>query len=293
MNALVLIAHGTVDRLEDLPAFLANIRHGHAASDAIVQEVRRRYEAIGGRSPLNAITRSLAAKVETALGVRTRMASRLWHPYPKDVIAALAAEGVTRVAVVPLAQHSAPVYAAAMNQAGAAFGLEVNCAPNWGRTPSLIEAFAALARESLADLPRDTTRLVLTAHSLPTAVIKSGDPYADEVAASAELVVARLGRSAPRHVICYQSQGIGGGSEWLGPDLAATLDALAEGGATHVVVAPIGFLADHVEILYDLDIEARARAKDRGMAFRRTRSLNDSDEMVRAVVEVARPLLRQ
>jgi ferrochelatase len=292
MNALVLIAHGTVDRLDDLPAFLANIRRGQPAPEEIAREVRRRYEAIGGRSPLNDVTRSLAAKVEAALGTTTRMASRLWDPYPKEVLASLAAEGVTRVAVVPLAQHSAGVYGAAVKQAAALLGLEVVCAPNWGRTPALLDAFAAATREALADLPRDATRLVLTAHSLPTFVIKGGDPYAEEVAASAELVVERLGAGAPKHVVCYQSQGMGGAAEWLGPDLQTTLDRIAEEGAKHVVVAPIGFLADHVEILYDLDIEARAWATSRGMTLRRTRSLNDSDAMVRAIIDVARPLLR-
>jgi ferrochelatase len=292
MKAIVLVAHGTVERLEELPAFLANIRRGHPAPEEVVREVRRRYEAIGGRSPLNDLTRSLANKLEAALGVKTRMANRLWDPYPKEVLARLAAEGVRRVCVVPLAQHSAAVYGAAVREAAAPLGLEVVCAPNWGRSEALVDAFATAAREALADLPREATRLVLTAHSLPLAVIKAGDAYADEVRASADLVLERLGPSAPEHALCYQSQGMGGG-EWLGPDLFATLDAIARGGARHVVVAPIGFLTDHVEILYDLDIEARAKAAERGLELRRARSLNDSDALVRALVEVARPLLAE
>jgi ferrochelatase len=290
MNAVVLIAHGTVERLDDLPAFLANIRRGQPAPDAMVRELRARYERIGGRSPLNDITARLAEKVEAALGVKTRVAMRLWEPYPTEVLARLAEEGVTRVCVVPLAQHSAAVYGAAVREAAAPLGIAVACAPNWGRSNPLVEAFAAAARAALAGLAPDATRLVMTAHSLPLVVIRRGDPYAEEVQASAELVAARLGPNAPKHLVCYQSQGMGGG-EWLGPDLASTLDAVKRDGAEHVVVAPIGFLADHVEILYDLDIEARAWARERGLDFRRTASLNDSEAMVNAVTAVARPLL--
>src|SRR5262245_46569822 len=162
MNAVVLIAHGTVERLDDLPHFLANIRRGRAAPDEIVREVRRRYEAIGGRSPLNDIKRRLAEKVEASPGVKTRMAMRLWEPYPNEVLASLAAEGVTRVCVVPLAQHSAAVYGAAVKEAAAPLGLEVACAPNWGRSPALADAFAQTVKDALGDLPAERTRLVMT-----------------------------------------------------------------------------------------------------------------------------------
>jgi ferrochelatase len=303
VEAVLLVAHGTVERLDDLPAFLANIRRGRPAPDEVVREVRRRYEAIGGRSPLLDVTRSLAAKVERALAVPTRVAMRLWEPYPKEVLAELATIGVKRVCVVPLAQHSAAVYGAAVVEAARPFGFEVSCAANWGRTPALIDAFAGAAKDAIDRVPapeRSLARVVLSAHSLPTSIIAAGDPYEDEVRAAAELVAARLGPDAPPHVVCFQSQGMSPpgarGLEpatpgWLGPDLRATFERIANEGARHVIVAPIGFLADHVEILYDLDIEARAWAKELGMTFARTRSLNDSDELARAVIEVARPLL--
>lgn len=297
--AVVLIAHGTVASLDDLPEFLTNIRRGAPAPPALVAEVRRRYEAIGGGSPLLDITRRLAAKVEGALGVPTRPAMRLFHPYPKDVIRDLVAGGARRIIGIPLAQHSAAIYGAAV-RAGAAEvdpSLEVACAPNWGRTPALTRAFADVVLEALAEVPAsERTAIVYTAHSLPVAVIEAGDPYEAELRASAADVAALVGartteRAPIEHRVAFQSEAIGATIPWLGPGLQGTLEDLARGGVRHVVLAPIGFLADHVEILYDLDVEANAWARDLGIVAHRTASLNDSSALVDAIVEVAGGLL--
>jgi ferrochelatase len=306
-KAVLLIGHGTVERLDDLPAFLANIRRGHAAPTELVAEVRRRYEAIGGKSPLTELSRSLARKVEGLLRVPVRLAMRLWEPYPEAVLRELAAEGDLRVAVVPLAQHSAHVYAAAVRagaeKVAAETGrrIDVAAAPNWGNESGLLDAYAALLEASIAELARpDEARVVMTAHSLPVAVLRGGDPYEREMRASADAVGARIRASRPKlrpHVVAFQSQGMGTGAdgkpmEWLGPELRPALEAIARDGAKDVVVAPIGFLADHVEILYDLDIEAQAWAKELGVHLHRTRSLNDSDALARVVADVAAPLLQ-
>ncbi|MCW5834571.1 MAG: ferrochelatase [Labilithrix sp.] len=300
-TAVVLVAHGTVESLDDLPEFLANIRRGQAAPPELVAEVRRRYEAIGGRSPLLDVTREVAAKLEAKLGLPTRVAMRLFHPYPKDVLAELAAEGIRRVVTVPLAQHSAGVYGSAVQAAANAVDptLEVLAAPNWGRTPELTRAFAASVVGALARVPRGEaarTALVLTAHSLPISVVRAGDPYADEFRASVEDIVAevraRAGGAFAEHAVAFQSQGIGTGVEWLGPDLRATLEALSARGVAHVVVAPVGFLADHVEILYDLDIEAKAWCEgELGIVLYRSASLNAGDGIVDALAAVTRDVL--
>lgn len=298
-TAVVLIAHGTVESLDDLPEFLANIRRGHSAPPELVAEVRRRYEAIGGRSPLNDITREVASKLEARLGLPTRIANRLFHPYPKDVIAKLAASGIRRIVTVPLAQHSAAVYAAAMTAAAKEVdpSIEVLCAPNWGRTPELTRAFADAVRRALEQVPAgeaDRTALVLTAHSLPLAIVKAGDPYEAEVRASAEDVAATVradGGAFSESVVAFQSQGIGSGTAWLGPDLRETLEALARRGKKHVVLAPIGFLADHVEILYDLDIEAKAWAGDFGTMLYRSASLNAGMGLIDALAAVTQNVL--
>ncbi|HVH44936.1 MAG TPA: ferrochelatase [Labilithrix sp.] len=300
-TAVVLIAHGTVESLDDLPEFLTNIRRGHAAPDELVREVRRRYEAIGGRSPLLDITREVARKLEKKLGMPTRVAMRLFHPYPKDVIADLAHEGIRRIVTVPLAQHSAAVYGSAMKAAAAEIdpSLQVLCAKNWGRTPELTRAFADSVVAALARVPQgeaERTAVIFTAHSLPLGIIQAGDPYEKELRASAEAVAAevraRAGTAFSEHLVAFQSQGIGSGIEWLGPDLRSTVEDLARRGKRHVVIAPIGFLADHVEILYDLDIEAKAWGEgELGIVLYRSASLNAGDGLVDALAIVARDVL--
>jgi protoporphyrin/coproporphyrin ferrochelatase len=304
-EAALLVAHGTVDDLSELPEFAARIRRGHAAPPELVAELRRRYEAIGGQSPLNAINRRLASRLENVIGVPVRVANRLALPFVKDVLGELARSGVERVVAVPLAQYSAHVYADAVNEAVEELArgdsrIAAFCVPSWSQEPGLIEAYATAISESLAAIdPSAQTTLVLTAHSLPLAAIRAGDPYEREVRAAAAKIgerVATAGARALRQAVVFQSQGMSTGPggkpvEWLGPDLLTAIDECRARGDGHVVFAPIGFLADHVEILYDLDIEALRWVEERGMKFHRTRSLNDSDPLVRVLAGLATPLL--
>jgi ferrochelatase len=287
-TAVLLVSHGTVDDLDDLTAFVTNVRRGHVPGAELVAELRRRYEAIGGRSPLNDVSARLAAKLERVLGVRVAWAGRLWKPYVRDALASLAREGVRRVVVVPLAQHSVHVYAEDARRAAEGTGLELVCAPSWGAAPRLHDAFARRIRDVLGDPARTT--VIMTAHSLPRAVIARGDPYEREVRASAAAVAGRLAAGV-RSVVAFQSQGLGATDEWLGPDLRTAIDEAAERGDRRIVFAPIGFLADHVEILYDLDVEAAGMARERGLEPVRARSLNDDDDLVGVLADVARPLL--
>jgi ferrochelatase len=302
-SAIVLTAHGTVENLDDLAPFITNIRRGHAAPAEVVAEVRRRYEAIGGQSPLLAASRELAKKVESRTNVPTRIAMRLWHPYPKDVLAALAKENVTQVAVVPLAQFSAVIYGEAVSRAAtdlAATGapkINVRCVDNWGTNDGLVTAQAKRVQntiDAIASKDRKNSLIVFSAHSLPKFIIDHGDSYEKDFRASVDAIVARL-VDAPPHVICFQSQGLSAPGErhveWLGPNLEQTLDDAKARGVRHVVFAPIGFLADHVEILYDLDIEARAWAAARGIATSRIESLNASDDFADVIASLAAGLL--
>ena len=295
-TAVVLFSHGTVENLDDLHGFVTNIRRGRPPPKEVVDELRHRYQAIGGHSPLGDITRELARLVEARLGLPTRVAMRMWHPYPEEVLAQLAAEGIERVVVVPLAQHSTAAYAEAMERAAGhvsaekAKPLEVRCAKNWGASPDLTAAFADSIGEAWNALSEDVrakATVVMTAHSVPMSVIQAGDPYEREVRKSAEAIGHALG--VP-YEVAFQSQGMGGG-EWLGPDLPSTLDALAGRGQKHVLFAAIGFLSDHVEVLYDLDIEAAALGKARGLTTSRAASLNVASRFVDAVVGVAKELL--
>lgn len=321
-TAIVLIAHGTISSLDDLPEFLANIRRGRAAPPGLVREMRRRYEAIGGRSPLLDITLEVAKKLEEEVDLPTRVAMRLFHPYPKDVIAKLVADGIRRIVTIPLAQYSAGVYGRAVEAAAREIDpeLEVISAKNWGRTPELTQAFADAIEGALARLPTgevERSALLFTAHSLPLSVVQGGDPYEKDFRASVEDVVAELrtrGAHFGEHLVAFQSQGVSPKAsadhekpsvspkasaeeenheiEWLGPDLRTSLDDLQKRGHKHVILAPIGFLADHVEILYDLDIEAKAWCEEElGMAFYRSSSLNAGDGLVSALARVAHDVM--
>jgi len=330
-DGILLVAHGTVDDLEDLPDFVARIRRGHPAPPELLAELRRRYERIGG-SPLNAINRRLAARVAERSGRPTQVANRLAKPFVKDVLAEmvaagvtrvgnrlaspfvkdalaeLGAAGVTRVAAVPLAQYSAHVYAEATREAAAALAtesgakLDVIAAGCWADEEELLAEYVGSIETAVAALPdRKRTTVVLSAHSLPVAAVRAGDPYERDVRATADAITVRLasraGEPPPRTVVTFQSQGMTGTGpggkpvEWLGPDLAVTIEACRARGDTDVVFAPIGFLADHVEVLYDLDVEAKQWVEKAGMCYHRTRLPNDGEAIVQAITHVARRLL--
>lgn len=299
-TAVVLVGHGTVEDLDDLPTFLSNIRQGHAAPAELVAEVRRKYEAIGGRSPLLDISRELAGKLEGVMRMPVRVASRLFDPYPGAVLSRLASEGARRVCVVPLAQHSAHVYRDAMVAArdelasGGGPRLSLACAANWGGRADLADVYTARIRELLG-AALAATRVIFTAHSLPMFVLQAGDPYEREVGTAAVNITRNLGLLGGEHAVAFQSQGAPSRRpvEWLGPDLRSALEAARHAGKTRVILSPIGFLADHVEILHDLDIEARGWATELGLDFRRARSPNADDDIVQVIRGVAEDLLER
>ena len=298
--AVLLAAHGTVDDLDDLAGFVQNVRRGRPAEAAVVSELRRRYEAIGGTSPLNATNALLANKLEKRLGVRVAWANRLWRPYVRDVIADLGRQGTTRVALLPLAQYSTHVYEKDARAAAEPAGIELACATNWGSDPALCAAFAERIAGALAGIgDLSGTTVVMTAHSLPKAVVERGDPYEDDVRRSTDAIAAAVRRLAGRDVRCvvaYQSQALGTAQEgastgWLGPSIRTVLDDLHARTGRGVVFAPVGFLADNVEILYDLDIEACQMARERDLFYLRARSLNADDDLVGVLAALARPLI--
>ncbi len=300
-KGVLLLTHGTVDSLAELPSFLTKIRRGHAPPPNLVDDVRRRYEAIGGRSPLHEITARLAERVATKLELPTRFAARFSEPSVDGALAALLTEGVTRVALVPLAQFSSAIYCGHAVERAAELGVRgVEFVPvaNWGAHDRLHDAFVRRGRAALASIggAARTARLLVTAHALPVRVIRGGDPYEREFRAAAERYICALAADVGSSRIAFQSQGQSAAADgrpvdWLGPDLASVIGEARAGGITKLVVAPIGFLADHVEILYDIDIEAARLAREGGMNLVRTASLNDDDDFVDLVAELARNAL--
>lgn len=280
-RAVLLTGHGTIRELGDIPGFLQSIRRGSPAPEALVHEMQHRYEAIGGSSPLNDICHALAARLSAELGMPVRFASRLWHPYVADVLAELQAEGVTEVVTLALAQFSAHVYHAHVREKAEALGIAVREVPNWGAETALLDAFAQ--RVKAIGLGADDY-VVLSAHSLPQMVVDAGDKYPDLVRQAAEGVAVRAGLG-DNWSLYYQSQGASAGPGgrpmvWIGPDLQAAIAEAQGRGAKRVVFAPIGFLADHVEVLYDLDVEARKWVETAGMRYARMHSLNADADLV-------------
>lgn len=282
-DAILLTAHGTVENLDEMPEFLRRIRHGRPAPAELVAELQRRYAAIGG-SPLLCLTGDQARLLAEAAALPVFVGMRLSRPELSEALQQAHAAGVTRLAVLPLAPFSVHVYAAAAQRARDELGLplELVTAQPFGQAEEFVMAQADLIRPALG--APDSESLFLTAHSLPCKVIQAGDPYAEQVAASAAAIARRLGRA---HELVYQSQGADGG-DWLGPDLQSALRAAQARGRKRVVVAPVGFVSDHVETLYDLDIEARGWARELGLEFVRIPALNTSRSLISALAAVAR-----
>ncbi len=285
-----------MSRSADIPAFLANIRRGRPPSEEVTREVTHRFELIGG-SPLMAHTQDQASGLSARLGIPVKVAGRLWEPYPKDVVHGLYLEGVRRLVSLPLAPQSVDIYNQVVKEVAAGYGdLELACAPAWGNERALIDAFVETIDDALSAIdfssnPRAQTAIVLSAHSLPKRIVDAGDPYERQFREMAALVTQQIeGRGHPVRV-AFQSQGMTG-DEWLGPDLPSTFRDLSASGIEAVVVAPIGFVAEHVETLYDLDIEAPKIALASGLLrFSRTRAVNARPRFIDALETVARRAL--
>ena len=283
--------------LHDLPQYLAAVRGGREPSPELVKEFRRRYELIGG-SPLIAITRAQAAAVGERLradghDAAATVGMRFSAPTVRDGMRELIDLGCETVsAIVMSPQYSGLLmdgYGNAVDAAVAELGPiapRVQLAPAWYREPGFIAAVAERVRDGVASLPNGAP-VLLTAHSLPRRVADAEPGYLDQLRETAEAVAAAAGLPDDRWHFCWQSAGHEPG-EWMKPDFADLLPELRDGGHTAVLVAPIQFLADHLEILYDIDIGARQQAEAAGMAFARIESLNVSPTFIGALAQIAR-----
>lgn len=295
---VLLMTYGSpADDLHDLPEYLAAVRGGREAPDELVTEFRRRYRVIGG-SPLIPITLLQADAVQDRLrgeGVDAvaTVGMRFSSPTVLDGLTALADAGCATVtAIIMSPQYSGLLmggYQRALDEARAALGAgapAVQLAPAWYRERGFIDAVAERIRDGLTTLP-DQPPVLLTAHSLPRRVADQEPAYLDQLRETAELIADASGLDAGRWHFCWQSAGHEPG-EWMKPDFADLVPRLRSEGHAAVLVAPIQFLADHLEILYDVDVGARAQAEEAGMAFARIESLNTSPTFIGALARIAR-----
>jgi ferrochelatase len=295
-TAVLLLAHGTPDSIEEIPAYLANVTSGRPLPPAVVTEIQHRYSLIG-HSPLTEITLQQAAHIAEELGLPTYVGMRNWKPYIRETVLQMAADGVTQALAICLAPHnsrtSVGLYRRAVIGETGKLPFTVDFVPEWHSEPLLIRAFSEKLRDgwSRACLEANAPVPVLfTAHSVPVRTIEAGDDYERQTRETASLVAASVPEIAGHWRFAFQSQGMSGG-EWLGPTVESVIEELAAAGHKHLFVQPIGFVCDHVEVLYDVDIAFKNFAATRGVVLTRAESLNDSVLFARAVAQLARTRL--
>ena len=296
-TAVLLLAHGSPDRPEDVPEFLRHVTGGRPLPPAAVEEIQRRYARIG-RSPLTEITVRQAALLARELELPVYAGMRNWRPFIADALQQMSADGVRRVVALCLAPQnsrtSVGLYRqAAMNSGGPSFE-SFEFVESWHDHPLLIRAFAERLesgwKRACAELGARMP-ILFTAHSVPSRTILEGDPYEDQARQTAALVSMALPTlTVDDWSFAFQSQGISGGP-WLGPTVEDTIRELRNKGHRGVFLQPIGFLCDHVEVLYDIDVAFREFAARQGMILWRAGSLNDSLTLIAALADVVRSRL--
>jgi ferrochelatase len=314
-QAVLLLAHGTPETVEQIPEYLRNVTSGRPLPQAVIEEIQHRYSLIG-HSPLTEITMEQARLVQVELAAGGHLVSvyvgmRNWRPYIPDVVRQMRADGVEEAAVICMAPQNSRTSVGLYRRAveAEAGGLRIDFTPEWAQHPLLAEAFAERLRPALSKLGAEVRAplpVLFTAHSVPCRTIQTpaagegqprlwpgeaADPYAEDAKRTASLVAA-LVPEIPQWWFAFQSQGASGGP-WIGPTVESTLDAIAAEGVKALVLQPIGFLCDHVEILFDVDRLFREYAAGLGVRLERPESLNDSVPLARAVADLARAGLKR
>lgn len=296
---VLVMAYGGPASLDEIPGYLADIRAGRTTSRAILEEITANYRAIGGRSPLpektDAQIRALAARFDPEQ-VRFYPGMRHWSPWIEDAVSQMADDGIERAVSLVLAPHysreSIAKYQAriAQGEAHRHVRLDWRHVESYHDEPALIEALASRVTEGLSRWPvgeRESVHVVFSAHALPARILKEGDPYQDQLWETARLVAEAAGVPDDRRSWAYQSAGRTP-EPWLGPAYEDHLEALAAQGVKNVVAVAVGFVSDHVEILFDLDIKAQEKARELGIRLERPAALNDDPRFIDALEAVVR-----
>jgi protoporphyrin/coproporphyrin ferrochelatase len=285
------MAYGTPATPDDVEAYYTHVRRGRPPNAEQLADLRRRYDAIGGTSPLLARTQEQAACIQATLGDGYLVELGMKHaaPFIEDGVVALVKAGVLHIVGLVLAPHysvlSVGEYAKRAQETAADAGVVFTMVRSWHLADGYLDLLARSVGAEVAGLGVEPTEVVFTAHSLPTRILDMGDPYPEQLAETAAAVAARAG--VERWSVGWQSAGRTP-EPWIGPDILAVLPALKEAGAAGVVVCAAGFVSDHLEVLYDLDVEARAAAAGIGLAFTRTPSPNADPAFCATVADVIR-----
>jgi ferrochelatase len=309
-QAVLLLAHGTPETVEQIPEYLRNVVSGRPMPQSVIEEIQHRYSLIG-KSPLTEITMEQARLVgqelaATGEAVPVYVGMRNWRPYIPDVVKQMRADGIEEAAVVCLAPQNSRTSVGLYRRAveAEAAGMRIDFTAGWADHPLLAEAFAERLRPALGVLTAEVgtpVPVLFTAHSVPSRTVQAqaadegqqrmwpgngADPYAEDAKLTAEMVAERVPEIS-RWWFAFQSQGASGGP-WIGPTVEETLDSIAAEGVKAVILQPIGFLCDHVEILFDVDRMFREHALKLGLRLERPESLNDSPTLAKAVADLGR-----
>lgn len=290
---VLLMAYGTPRSQEEILPYYTDIRRGRAPTPELLAELTARYDAIGGISPLAQRTESQRDELQRQLDAiepnrySVRLGLKHAHPMIEEAVEDFARDGFTELVALVLAPHyssySIGQYVGRAREAATPHGITVSGIDSWATEPAFVDFLARDMKARLDSMTADT-RVLFTAHSLPQRIIDGGDPYPNELRATAEAVASQVGlREGDQWSIAWQSAGRTP-EPWIGPDILAVIDEFADARTTSaVLVSACGFVADHLEVLYDLDIEAKAHAAQRGLAFDRTACVNDDTEVLRAL----------
>jgi len=292
------MAMGGPDCLENVEPFLRDVRGGRPTAPELVEEIRERYRVTGGKSPAIGITQEVAKKLERRLNgaensrYKVYVGLRHWHPFIKETYTELLKESPEQIIAVCMAPQqsslSTGAYRKKVEEARVELRdpIEVTYVGSWNRHPRLIAAIVDNIRKGLLGFPTDvraSVPVLFTAHSLPERIVAMKDPYPDEVKGTVDAVTRFLGNQ-PTY-FAYQSQGRSS-EPWLGPTVESMLETIHLAGHRHVLVAPIGFICDHVETLFDIDIELKQLAASKGIHFERISMLNDSPPLIETLHDV-------
>jgi ferrochelatase len=291
-TAVLLLAHGSPDSPADVPEFIKYVTGGRPVPETAMEEIRHRYSLIG-KSPLTQITMAQAAATQRELGLPVYVGMRNWKPFIADAVRQMMDAGIEQVLAICLAPQNSSTSVGLYKRALFAEmkpEITTQFVEEWHDHPGLIQAFAErlepVWRMATAELGSPVP-VIFTAHSVPTRTVQAGDPYEQQVKQTAKLVGEKISSLAPQlQHFAFQSQGMSGGP-WLGPTVERVILDLRKQGQAGVVIAPIGFLCDHVEVLYDIDIGFRQFASEQGMKLWRTESLNTSPVFISALAHLA------
>lgn len=298
---VLLMAYGGPDDLSELPGYLADIRSGRPTTSAVLNEMSHNYELIGGKSPLFGITKQQGAAVEKSLNAegsryKVFLGMRHWSPWIEDTVRDMIEAGIEHAVALVLAPHYSS-FSIAKYQQKIRMGLEMydgkidfEYVDSYNTAPKYIQALVNRVREGIDRFPadeRDGVHVILSAHSLPIRIIQMGDPYQDQLWETARLVAQGAGLHEDQWSWSYQSAGRSP-EPWLMPQIENYIPELAQRGIRNMVSVPIGFVSDHVEILFDIDIKAQAAAKANGVRLERPPALNLDPLYIETLADLVR-----